>query len=335
MQQQQGNNTNVCARCCQPMVDLTQARFNRVFWGMAHKKCTEAKVWPPAFRPSLDPNEVMRQISALCTHLAKLSTGLPIPQIIPNPAGATQPMSPPSPRPVQQEVSREEKTSAAAVTSMGGNKRRQHPPATPKATPPPRPKEARQDGTPDAISQARRQSTISQQQSVSDNQPQPATPVPSNNQQPFTSDNKQQTTNHKPQTTNRGRRDSLTLTNQNTLREYKLQIKVRDMGGKTHVQDSAQQWGNQRRTKNAYGEEIQWASVPDHECSVVALDLWHHWKDFDCVRCKKKWLRPQDAQPDAIRGWSCDGCRTGFDICMECVPVVLRTEIVDFSELFK
>src|SRR6185436_4890646 len=83
------NQQNVCARCCKPL-GTSQARWNQVFWGMAHRRCRADKVWPPKFRPSLDPNEILRQIHALSVHLGrlgalgKLADGLPIPQILPD-----------------------------------------------------------------------------------------------------------------------------------------------------------------------------------------------------------------------------------------------------------
>ena len=52
------------------------------------------KVWPPRFRPSLDPNEVMHQIQVLCGHLAKLSGGFSIPQILPEVASSKLARSP-------------------------------------------------------------------------------------------------------------------------------------------------------------------------------------------------------------------------------------------------
>ena len=98
---------------------------------MAHKKCPAPKVWPPKFRPALDPNEVMRQIFALCSHLAKMaggapiphladaSTSLPIPQVLPQPTTPTLPqpskralpttptMTPPSNRPQESKTQEE------------------------------------------------------------------------------------------------------------------------------------------------------------------------------------------------------------------------------------
>ena len=148
----QQNKNNICARCCQSL-DLAQARWNYVFWGMAHRKCTADAVWPPKFRPSLDPNEVLRQISALCAHLAKLSqlsgvpSELPIPQTLPfaRLSETTQSaMTSSSPEIVGTEPTREEKTEAAVPAERAktqvGRKRREQPVATPRQTPPPRPK---------------------------------------------------------------------------------------------------------------------------------------------------------------------------------------------------
>ena len=72
---------DVCARCCKALAP-TQARWNQRYWGMAHRRCQAPAVWPPKFRPPMDPNEVMRQISALVSHLAQLTatSGLPLPQ---------------------------------------------------------------------------------------------------------------------------------------------------------------------------------------------------------------------------------------------------------------
>ena len=73
--------SDVCARCCKALAP-TQARWNQRYWGMAHRRCQAPAVWPPKFRPPMDPNEVMRQISALVSHLAQLTatSGLPLPQ---------------------------------------------------------------------------------------------------------------------------------------------------------------------------------------------------------------------------------------------------------------
>jgi len=94
MQQQ-----DVCARCAQPLAE-DEARFNKVYWGMAHRRCRADAVWPPIFRPSLNPNEVMRQIFALCAHLGKLAAiGLPIPQFLPShQQTAPTPQPPPQPQ---------------------------------------------------------------------------------------------------------------------------------------------------------------------------------------------------------------------------------------------
>jgi len=82
---------DVCARCCRPLAP-SQARWNQRYWGMAHRRCRAPAVWPPRFRPPMDPNEVMRQISALVSHLAQLTAkdALPLPQSIPSPQHADE-----------------------------------------------------------------------------------------------------------------------------------------------------------------------------------------------------------------------------------------------------
>ena len=77
---------DVCARCCKPL-GLSEARFNKRFWGMAHVKCAAGKVWPPrgvAPNPcatrALRPNVQRITHSAsftrcLATHGTTISTG--------------------------------------------------------------------------------------------------------------------------------------------------------------------------------------------------------------------------------------------------------------------
>ena len=152
---------DVCVRCCEPL-ELAEARFNRAYWGMAHRQCTSDAMWPPRFRPSLDPTEVMRQIAALCAHLAKISTGLtsglPIPQILhrgPSSRAAVDRSS------VLETSNSEEKhgqrelgvdsrrtssdnAQAMEAQATPGRKRTQRPKSSPQATPSPKAKEARQ-----------------------------------------------------------------------------------------------------------------------------------------------------------------------------------------------
>ena len=82
-----------------------------------------------------------------------------------------------------------------------------------------------------------------------------------------------------------------------------------------------------RQWRVAGTNDVQLAKVPEHDCWVT-LDEWaEHFKDVTCARCKKVRLRPQGAQADWMRCWKCDGrCDERFEICLSCVPVVLRTE---------
>ena len=144
---------------------------------MAHKKCPTGKVWPPTFRPTLDPNEVLKQINALCAHLGKLgylASGLPLPQRLPAQAVARPaPQSSPrrvAPRRVHVE---EKKTAETPATRRDSDedsspqpspspsdseddrplgtlkkaqatpKRKQRPPKTPLTTPSPNAKDPR------------------------------------------------------------------------------------------------------------------------------------------------------------------------------------------------
>jgi len=150
---------DVCVRCCEPL-ESEEARFNRVFWGMAHRKCTSDAMWPPRFRPLLDPNEVMRQIAALVAHLAKISTGrpsgLPIPQILHRGSASltnvdrSSVLESSSSEHGQRELGVESRwTSSNNAHAMEeqatpGRKRAQRPKSSPQATPSPKPKEARQ-----------------------------------------------------------------------------------------------------------------------------------------------------------------------------------------------
>ena len=75
----------------------------------------------------------------------------------------------------------------------------------------------------------------------------------------------------------------------------------------------------------------QWAKVPEHSCLLV-LDEWGEKNTyFTCDKCEEERLRPPGAQADCKMRWMCDaGCELSFQICMSCVPVVVRTEIKDW-----
>ena len=167
---------------------------------MAHRKCAAAAVWPPTFRPSLDPNEVMKHISALCAHLAKLSSGFPIPQILPNESQEmVQSEKPFSSPPTQLE--REEKTQGAV------QKKRVTPPLkTPKATPSPAAKQARHEKSQASQPRGRKPSKKTS--------------------------NKEKEKEIEEVT--------VPMTNPNTWREFNLQTLVRQGGGKTDVREKGQ-----------------------------------------------------------------------------------------------
>jgi hypothetical protein len=136
---------DVCARCCRPLA-LSQARWNQRYWGMAHRRCQAPAVWPPRFRPPMDPNEVMRQISALVSHLAQLTAkdALPLPQSISSPQHADETNSTPSLDLGMADSDEEDKHSEVVVTITP-----QKPQPTTKALPrtpltPPSPKRAKQ-----------------------------------------------------------------------------------------------------------------------------------------------------------------------------------------------
>ena len=159
---EQQETKNVCARCCLPLT-LKQARWNYVFWGMAHKRCRAKAVWPPVFRPDLDPNEILRQVYALCAHLAKMASGMPLPQILPHKASPI-PVGDEGVELVSSREEREEKFSSPRNTPPSSDdeqptqtpskqrprmpyerrrKKRAAPQPSPHATPSPKPKDMR------------------------------------------------------------------------------------------------------------------------------------------------------------------------------------------------
>ena len=220
---------NVCVRCCEPLEE-DQARFNHLYWGMAHRKCSADAVWPPQFRPSLDPNEVMRQIAALVAHLAKISTGLPISQILPNRSFGAPPRRSVVERPgmsvatppvvLETPVAREEKDELG-VESLANS-----PPEDARA-------EARHQGRERSGPQPRQKPHLHpssrrpnmatdeapvQQQQTADK---PNPPPPSPKQSPKGSRKKSDSTS-----------TGINVTNLNTLREYNLQKAVQTAKGK-------------------------------------------------------------------------------------------------------
>jgi hypothetical protein len=275
-------------------LDLPQARFNYFFWGMAHKECSAKAVLPPTFRPSLDPNEVLKQITALCAHLAKLSGGFPIPQILPGAAREAPPL------PMQAE--REEKTQAAAsgmvMDEDTQRKRATPPPPTPNTTASPMAKQPRKD----EVVQARKR------------YPRPPRRMMMQKVDPYGSDQDE---------------DAVKMTNTNTWREFTLQEHVKKGGGKAQMHGTkGSQW---RRVEGEFPQsrELQMARSQYHKCELVLME-WKKSAKFVCHNCEETYEKPVDASEDAKKAWICDKdeCEDdGFTACLKCVPVILRTEI--------
>ena len=329
---------NVCVRCCEPLGDA-QPRFNHVFWGMAHRKCSADAVWPPQFRPTLDPNEVMRQIAALVAHLAKISTGLPIPQILPNRSFGPSPRRSAVERPVLSVATplvatplvatplvaaREEKddlgveslakppsedahaTEETTWRSPTPRKRAQRPPPTPKATPSPKLKEAKHGEREEAEAKhdERDAAPVPQQQADKPNPP-PPSPKPSPKGSRKKSDSKP---------------TGIPVTNLNTLREYNLQKAVQAAKGRFVTVDTDNQYNQSRQ-----GEGIHERQFGTWQCCAVSLEKWmKSTGDWTCDNCQKISKRG-DAGPEAYRSWDCWEDSVKFKICLDCLPVVLKT----------
>lgn len=282
----------MCARCCEPL-ELSQARWNMAFWGMAHRRCTAAKSWPPKFRPPMNPNEVLRQIHALCAYLGKMTSGMPLHSNPPQHKAVSAAPEQTQPRPAEDaevEQKFEEKKKKVATP----RKRPDRPTSTPKTTPSPTAKDARK-GT-------RQAPTVSQAKTQ--------TPKQRSRKQSTTS-----TSSCKPTTPRPG------------MREYELQNAIKAAGGKTIV---AEEEGNRQiRILGAKGDEIQMALVhpfsKQHVCQLY-LGTWSDHQVSECDECGARVARG-DLRSDSFRSWECQ--RHEGETCMNCVPVVLRTEFVD------
>src|SRR6185436_6020412 len=95
------DSQDVCARCCE-LLELSEARFNHVFWGMAQEMpCAQSMATkiPPSPRPQRgDAADFCAMLTfsqdaggAPIPHLADASTSLPIPQVLPQPTTPTLP----------------------------------------------------------------------------------------------------------------------------------------------------------------------------------------------------------------------------------------------------
>ena len=255
---------------------------------MAHVKCAAGKVWPPAFRPALDPNEVLRQIHALLAHFAQLSSGLPIPQVLPV---VLQQVVPPSPQPEAMEWSEEKHEEPVAVTES------EQPPTNNQQQP-----------------------TSNQPTKLTNNQP-PTTKKTSKKgekkSKPIEKNEVTATNQNKPT------ENVFPLTNQNTMREYSLQQDIKAVGGKTILlQDNTSKF-HQFRCRYQ-GIERQFTHVQEHAECPLKLDTWQQASNQD-VRCRRcgKTRSKRGARPNSFRSWRCH--THDYDICFTCDPVVLRT----------
>lgn len=278
----QTKGMNVCVRCLQPLND-SDSRFNYVFWGMAHKRCAAEKVWPPRFRPPQDPNEVLKQIFALCSLFAKLSAGYIPPTILPDVVRVAAP-----PVAVRAAPREEKETRSEFRPSLTpARKRRTAPPKSPKATPSPKAKDAKQDEI--GIKAPTGRQRLSEKQSSqkkerrSRKKSEGPTPLPPSNQQ-------------------------------SSMREYDLSRRVRAGGGQSKMEDD-----QQYRTELADGvtQYLEVDGEPER-----TLETWQDRSDYQCERCGEARSRPATAQADSYRSWV-----TGVvEICLRCVPVALRVQ---------
>ena len=316
---------------------------------MAHKKCPMQKAWPPRFRPTLDPNEVIRQINALCAHLGKLgfsSGGLPVPQRLPPQAGArpTPPSSPrhTSPRQVHIEKettvattrrdSAEESPRSSPSCSDGdgddddrgpgvlsrrakATPKRQRPQATPLTTPSPQPKDAR---------------LADEEQKAEVPMPTPMPTKPQPQEKPFRINLTPHDQFPKPTlNTKTGRKNSrsrpselVQVNNVFEMREYNLQEEVRAAGGRTVTEDRKNKYEQVRALVE--GEPSQSTkAVSQHDHCRLYLTRWRaRDPDTVCNLCRIR--RSQGPyNPGKLRTWTC--LEHEYEVCLRCIPVVLKT----------
>ena len=114
------------------------------------------------------------------------------------------------------------------------------------------------------------------------------------------------------------------MKNPNTWREFTLQTLVRQGGGKTDVRGKGQ-WREDLGHK-----VVQFAQSDYHECELFLVE-WGSWDKYVCHHCEEVITRPVDATNEAKRSWHCDMCEDGSMVCMVCIPVLLRTELVELK----
>ena len=220
----------------------------------------------------------------------------------------------------------------AKPTQTPGGKRREHPDPSPNATPSPKPKSGRQSEH-DFTAQA------SQQQPATTSNIQPATT--SNIQQPEINNKEesdeseeeteettqeteltQATTRNAQQQPERKEVEVQPTTNNFKMRDFQLQERVRDGGGRSIINDPNNKYLQYR--DNSSGDEWQ-LSVGHHGGCGCPLFLyeWERSEQFKCQGGCGKMKRRGNAKPNAFMAWRCE--RHGMEICPTCIPVVVRT----------
>ena len=337
-----------CARCRRPLEE--EGRFNVTYGGRAHWACQARAVWPPlggvqqfeynpmialrkmAMKEAFAGDEAQAHIQALMAIVGG-DFNLPRPrqerrdslssdwdrgvqQVALSPLqSSTPPLPPTTPRSV-------------AHTTPSERKRRQHPTPTPKTTPSPLAKNARAN-EPDPITQASEQQQPTTSKKTDHQQPARKEGKPTANEATVTVTNQYAQPTTRP-TTRKGSRSKpieLEVTNENTRREYDLQQAIKAVGGKTVIEDT-HNLHRQTRFKGKH-REVQFATVVDHDHKLT-LEKWGDvLQQTLCIRCKKMTKRGR-ARPDSYRAWLCDyEDHDPIEMCFTCVPVVLRTPVMD------
>ena len=221
-----------------------------------------------------------------------------------------------------------------------GGKRRERPDPSPTATPSPKPKSGRQSEH-DITAQA------SQQQPATTSNIQPATT--SNIQQPETN-NQEESDESEEETEETTQETELTqattrnaqqeqperkevevqpTTNNFKMRDFHLQERVRDGGGRSIINDPNNQYKQYRYTTSGHEWQL---SVGHHDGCGCLLFLyeWETNEQFKCQGGRGKVKRRGNAQPNAYMEWRCE--QHGTEICLTCIPVVVRTLDWDLVE---
>jgi hypothetical protein len=105
-------------------------------------------------------------------------------------------------------------------------------------------------------------------------------------------------------------------------REYALQTAVRSVGGATVVREDEGVCTQYRSWLPVRKEFVQVTRVDSHECELC-LSAWNiKPRNMRCQICGKS-TKMGTHPPDSYCAWKCISC--DYDICLTCIPVVLRT----------